>query len=114
MRLGASQVLVAVGKVVLVLATLVCLASMGGAMLFAFPVLVPLHWLAATRSGPVAVGGWALLAALSIFEAGWMLAYLATDNAGLGFALGGLAATGTAAGFLLRSASRAAAPAPGA
>ncbi len=113
MRFGGSQVLV-VGKVVLVLATLVCLSSMGGAMLFAFPVLVPLHWLAAGRSGPVAAGGWALLAALSIFQAGWMLSYLATGNVVLGFAVGGLAATGTAAWFILRTASRAAAPAPGA
>ena len=38
------------GKVVLVLVTIVCLLSIGGAMLFAFPVLVPLHWLAVTAA----------------------------------------------------------------
>jgi hypothetical protein len=54
-----TAALALVGKSVLVLATVVCLLSIGGAMLFAFPVLVPLHWLAARNSGPVGAGGWA-------------------------------------------------------
>jgi hypothetical protein len=69
-----------VAKTVLVGATVVCLLSIGGAMLFAFPVLVPLHWLAARNSGPVGSGGWAVLTAFSLFEAGWMLSYALTGT----------------------------------
>ena len=98
-----------IAKLVLVLVTLVCLASIGGAMLFAFPVLVPLHWLAARGSGPVAVGGWALLAGLSVFEAGWMLAYLVTDASGASVALGALAGGGVTVLFLVQAATRASA-----
>jgi hypothetical protein len=82
------------GKTVLVLATVVCLLSIGGAMLFAFPVLVPLHWLAARSSGPVGAGGWAALAGFSLFEAGWMLSYAVTGTVlpslfvGVGLGLG--------------------------
>jgi hypothetical protein len=87
-----TAALALVGKSVLVLATVVCLLSIGGAMLFAFPVLVPLHWLAARNSGPVGAGGWAVLAGLSLFEAGWMLSYAATGtevpSAVAGIALG--------------------------
>jgi hypothetical protein len=83
-----------VGKTLLVGATVVCLLSIGGAMLFAFPVLVPLHWLAARGSGPVGAGGWAALAAFSLFEAGWMLSYTLTGTVvpslfvGIGLGLG--------------------------
>ena len=88
----------------LVLVTLVCLSSMGGAMLFAFPVLVPFHWLSARRSGPVGTAGWALLAGLSLFEAGWMLTYLATGTGheALSVSVGAAAGIATVAGFLSR------------
>ncbi len=62
-----------VAKTLLVFVTLVCLASMGGAMLFAGWVLVPLHWLARRDSSPYATGGWALLAGASMFEMFTML-----------------------------------------
>ena len=101
--------LLAVGKLALVLVTLLCLSSMGGAMLFAFPVLVPLHWLVARDSSPFAVGGWALLAALSVFEGAWMLGYLASSSVAVGLALAVAAGVGVAASFLVRAAGRAAA-----
>ena len=90
-----------IGKTVLVLATILCLLSIGGAMLFAFPVLVPLHWLAMkTSDTSVGVAGWSLLASMSLFEAGWMLAYIATDHAWFSVAIGALAAGTAAMGFL--------------
>ena len=98
----------AVGRVLLVLATIVCLLSIGGAMLFAFPVLVPLHWLAMrTSRTPTGVAGWALLASLSMFEAGWMLAYVATEHEWGGVAVGAALALGTANVFLRAGARRA-------
>lgn len=45
-------------KALLVAATVVCLLSIGGAMMLAFPVLVLLHWLASRGSGPYGTGGW--------------------------------------------------------
>ncbi len=100
-----------VGKTVLVLATLVCLASIGGAMLFAFPVLVPLQWLAARRSGPYATGAWALLAGLSMFEAGWMLAYVATDAVMFSMVVGLVVGASTAVTFVRRGMPTVGAPA---
>lgn len=55
-------------KAVLSLLTFLFLASIGGAMVFAWPVLVPLHWWAARRSGPAGVVWFALLAGLSLAE----------------------------------------------
>jgi hypothetical protein len=79
-------------KVLLVLVTIVCLLSMGGAMMFAAPVLVPLHVFAARRTGPKRAGGWVFLAALSLFELGWMWTYVATENDALSAMVGALAA----------------------
>ncbi len=93
------------GKLLLAAATLLCLASMGGAMLYAFPVLVPLHWLAARSSrSPAAVGAWALLAGLSLFEAGWMLTYVATGHEAVAVSLGVVALAATITLFLRASA----------
>ena len=100
--------LLRLGKLALVLVTLLCLSSMGGAMLVAFPVLAPLHWFAARDGGPFAVGGWALLAALSVLEGAWMLSFLASDNAAFALVVGFVAAGGVATLFLLRAADRAA------
>ena len=75
-----------VAKVVLVLVTLVFLASMGGGMLFVWWLLVPLHWLAAQRSGPWGTAGWALLAGASMSEVTWMALYtLSGQNLGVAY-----------------------------
>jgi hypothetical protein len=95
-----SRTAAAVGKVLLVAVTVVCLLSIGGAMLFAFPVLVPLHWLGARSSGGYGAGAWTFLAAASVFQGGWMLTYAATDSGALGFPIGIGAATVTAVVFL--------------
>src|SRR5687768_13444646 len=93
-------------KTILGLVTLVCLASMGGAMLFAGWVLVPLHWLARRGSGPVATGGWAFLAGLSVFEMITMLTWVATENGVAAFAAGTTASVATIVGFLVQAADR--------
>src|SRR5688572_31861902 len=97
----------AVAKVVLVAATVVCLLSIGGAMLVAVPVLVPLHWVVSRDSGPFGTGGWAFLAAMSMLEAGWMLTYVISENEVLGLVIGIAVAIGTAAAIIRRGADRA-------
>ena len=99
-------------KAVLVVATIVCLLSIGGAMLFAFPVLLPLHWVASKDSGSYATGGWAFLAAMSVFESGWMLTYVLTDNGTIGFVVGVVVASAVATAFIRRGAGRASAAVP--
>ena len=99
-------VMALVAKALLVLVTLVFLASMGGGMLFAAPFLVPLHWLAARRSGPYGAGGWTFLAAASVFEYTWMLAFVATDAEVPAALVGAAAALGTIVVFLRRAAAR--------
>jgi hypothetical protein len=94
------------GKVVLVGATVLCLLSIGGAMLFAFPVLVPLHWVVSRDSGPYGTGGWAFLAALSMFEASWMLTYVFSEHEVSSVIVGAVVAAGTAAAFVRRGADR--------
>lgn len=64
----AAPVVRLLAKTALTLVTLVFLASIGGAMVFAFPVLVLLHWWATRRSGPAGATWWALLAGLSLAE----------------------------------------------
>ena len=96
------------GKPLLVLVTFVCLLSMGGAMMFAVWLLVPLHWRAARGSGPFATGGWAYLAGASVFEAAWMITYGVTEQVGVSFITGAVAAVATIAVFLRWAADRAA------
>jgi len=103
----AQAGLVILGKVLLVAATLLCLSSIGGAMLFAFPVLVPLHWLAARSAPSIGRLGWAFLAGASLFEAGWMLTYIATERAAVSVAVGGLLGL---AGAMVIARSRPSAP----
>ena len=79
-------------KVVLVFVTIVCLLSMGGAMMFAAPVLVPLHVVAARSTGPGRAGGWIFLAAFSLFQFTWIWTYVATGNVAVALAVGGAAA----------------------
>ena len=97
----------ALGKVVLVAMTIVALSSMGGAMLYAVWFLVPLHWLAARGSNGFATGGWALLSGLSVFQAGWMLLWIATDDAGWSLAGGCILALAALWAFVQAAADRA-------
>ena len=69
-----------VGKVALLAATLVCLASLGGAMLLAWWLLVPLHWLAARNAGPVETAGWGVLAGLSLAEVATLSLYVVSGD----------------------------------
>ena len=96
-----------IAKTILVAVTILCLLSMGGAMLFAFPFLVPMHWLAARDRGPYAFGAWSFLAAISMFEAGWMLFYAVSENEFMSVLAGTLVAVSTAVAFLRRGAARA-------
>lgn len=84
-------------KTLLVLVTLVFLASMGGGMLVAGWFLVPLHWWAARDAGPIGTAGWTLLAGMSVGEVAWMLGYvLAGETAGGVAGVAGLVGTATA------------------
>lgn len=94
-------------KALLIVATVVCLLSIGGAMMLAFPVLVPLHWLASRGSGPYGTGGWTFLAFASVFQGAWMLTYAATGNGWAGLAVAVVAAVGIAVAFLGSAADRA-------
>ena len=97
--------------VVLSLVTLVFLASIGGGMLYVWWALVPLHWWAARRAGPVATGWWAFLAGASMAEVGMMLTYVATAS-GLAVAVAGLVLfIGTGLAFVVARARRAGQPA---
>ena len=108
------RALVGTAKAALVAVTLLFLSSMGGAMLFGFPVLVPLHWLAARDSDRWGTAGWASLAAASVFEAGWMITYALGADEFIAMFVGLLAAIGVAAAFASRRRNRlTAAPTPG-
>ena len=63
-------------RVLVVLTTLLFLASMGGGMAYAAPILVPLHWWIA-RTATWGRFGWFFLAFLSTAEAFAIYAYLA-------------------------------------
>ena len=94
-------------KVALTLVTFLFLASMGGGMLVAWPVLVPLHWIAARRAGPKETAWWGLLAGASMAEVLTMATYVVTGD---GFHLlivflGSL--VGVSVGFLAWHAQRA-------
>ena len=80
-------------------------------MLFAWWVLVPLHWWAASGSGPVAAGWWAFLAAASIGEVGMLLTYVATGNEPAVAVVGGLCLVGTVVLFVVARRRRARQPA---
>lgn len=75
--------MIAAGKTVLSLATMLCLISIGGAMAGAMPILVPLHWVAARSARSFEYGWWVLLATLSIWEATYIYTMLldAPDSA---------------------------------
>lgn len=88
------------------LVTILCLSSMGGLMGIAFPVLVPLHWLAARRSGPAGTVGWGSLAALSLFQGGWIASYVAFGRQGASYAVGLAAAMAAVVAFVCRGAHR--------
>lgn len=93
-----------VAKAVLVVLTVGCALSMGGAMLVAAPILVPLHWLAGRDSGGWGAGAWAVLASVSVFQWAWMVAYSTTEAAG-GSALVGFAGFAVTGALFLRGAA---------
>lgn len=93
-------------KAALVAVTLLFLSSMGGAMLFAFPALVPLHWLAARDSDRWGTAGWASLAAASVFQAGWMIVYSLGADEFIAMFAGLVAAVGVATAFVVRRRNR--------
>ena len=63
-------------RTLLLCTTLLCLASMGGAMAGAFPVLVPLIILVIRTSHPMTASLWTTLGLLAALEAGFMYSYL--------------------------------------
>lgn len=63
-------------RTILLLATLLCLASMCGAMSVAFPILMPLIVLVARTSHPTTALLWCILGLLAAFEASFMWAYV--------------------------------------
>jgi hypothetical protein len=82
--LGRAPAPRGVGKaalgVLLALATLLLLSSIGGAMAYGWPFLVPLHWYAARRSGPWMKGIWTAFAAFSSAEAVFIYLYMVTGS----------------------------------
>ena len=105
-----TAILVVILKGILVVVTFYFAASIGGAMRFAAPLLVPLHWLAARGSGPRECAWWAMLAGLSSAEAVWMVVLGGTDHAVLA-ATSGLATFFAMSLALLRTRAAAAAEA---
>lgn len=59
------------------------LSSIGGAMAYAWPLLLPLLWYAASRSGRAATVVWTLLASLSSWEAAFIYQYVFTGSESL-------------------------------
>jgi hypothetical protein len=94
------RLLVGLAKVALVLVTLVCAASLGGAMGYAWPVLVPLHVLAARRSGPYGTAGWGFLAAASMAEAAWIGTYVVVGTGVFLLLVPSAAMVATGVGFI--------------
>jgi hypothetical protein len=69
--------------ILLAAATLLLLSSIGGAMAYAWPLLFPLLWYAASWSGRAATVVWTILAALSSWEAAFIYQYLLTGSESL-------------------------------
>jgi hypothetical protein len=79
----ARRLFIILGKVLLVAITLLFLSSMGGAMAFGAPILVPVHAMAAKdAANGYSRAGWILLAVLSISEASWIYAYVFLNDDG--------------------------------
>ena len=99
------------GGVLLTMATVVFLASLGGGMLYVWWVLVPLHWWAARGAGPVAAGWWAFLAGASMAQVGMILTYVVGGNEAAAVAVNVLCFLGTLAAFVVARRRRAGQPA---
>jgi hypothetical protein len=67
----------------LLLATLIALISVGGLALWLAPILIPLQWMAARRSGRWTRVSWTLLAGATAAEAAWLLTYTSFGEADL-------------------------------
>ncbi len=85
----------AVFGVLLFAATLVVLSSVGGAALWAAPVLLPLHWFAAQLTLGATRWLWIVLAGTTGAEAAWIVTYLALGESTLGLWLVPIAAFAT-------------------
>ena len=66
-----------IGQALLLLVTLVLLASAGGAGIYAAPLLLPLQLVAARASGSGMRAVWTLVGAATAGETAWALTYLA-------------------------------------
>jgi hypothetical protein len=67
-------------KVLLVAATVLAMLSLGGLLIFAFPVLAVGAWWAVRRSGPLERIGWIALASLAAAEWAWEITYPVTEG----------------------------------
>jgi hypothetical protein len=94
------------GGVLLTLVTLLFLASIGGGMLYVWWMLVPLHWMAARRAGPVATGWWAFLAGASLAEVGMLVTYIVSENEAAAALVGLACFVGTGLAFVVARAGR--------
>ena len=104
------RILRILAKVALSLVTLVFLASIGGGMLVAWPVLVPLHWIVSRDAGPKETAWWGMLAGLSMAEALTMTAYIvAGEGVYLAFVFV-VTLVGVSVGFLRARSASVAAP----
>ena len=62
-------------RIAIAVATIVAMASIGGALLFAYPVLLPLHVWAIRDLSSGWAAGWIGISGLAAAEWGWQLAY---------------------------------------
>jgi len=69
-----------VGAAVLALASAVALVSVGGAVLWASPILLTGHWFALKNSHGRIQMLWVVLAAATAAEATWLLIYAASES----------------------------------
>ena len=91
-----------VPRMLLGVATVLLLASLGGAGVGAAPVLLPLQWLASRRAGKAEWWIWLVLAGATAAEGGWGIAYVAAGESGPFVWMLPLTATiGTAVAFTL-------------
>jgi hypothetical protein len=67
-------------KIVLLVATIVAMLSLGGLLMYVFPILAIGHWCSARNSRPFEWYGWIFLSSLAGAEWGWETAYTLTDG----------------------------------
>lgn len=67
-------------KVVLLTATIVAMLSLGGLLMYVFPILALGHWFSARNSQPFERYAWIFLSSLAGAEWGWETTYTLTDG----------------------------------